>query len=128
MNPKLKSKAGISLIGVGFLAMLFLSTTQRINRGSARSREAVLKTDLRTMRDAIDHYTLDKKQPPQSLQDLVDGHYIRKVPVDPITHKADWVPVFGDVTLSPDRKSAGLCDVHSSSNRTSLDGSKYNEW
>ena len=80
------------------------------------------------MRDAIDKYTLDKQQPPLTLRDLVNAGYIREIPVDPITHEADWVPVFGDVTLSPDRKAAGLYDVHSSSNRTSHDGSKYNEW
>ncbi len=35
------------------------------------------------MRQAIDNYTLDKQQAPQSLDDLVDAHYLREVPVDP---------------------------------------------
>jgi general secretion pathway protein G len=67
------------------------------------------------MRDAVDHYTLDKQQAPQSLQDLVDAHYLRAIPVDPITHKADWVPVFGEIEMSPDKKVRGLCDVRSNS-------------
>ncbi|PMU83580.1 hypothetical protein C1Y30_31215, partial [Pseudomonas sp. GW704-F3] len=44
------------------------------------AREAVLKQDLQTMRQAIDNYTLDKQQAPQSLEDLVDARYLREIP------------------------------------------------
>ena len=71
--------------------------------------------DLHMMRDAIDNYTLDKQQPPQSLQELVDERYLRSMPVDPMTRKADWVPVIGEVELSPNQKVVGLYDVHSNS-------------
>src|SRR5512146_3293588 len=51
-----------------------------------RAREAVLKDDLFTMRKLIDQYTLDKQQPPESLDDLVQGGYLRGgLPVDPFT-------------------------------------------
>jgi len=43
-----------------------------------RARESVLKQDLQTMRQAIDNYTLDKQQAPQSLEDLVEAHYLRE--------------------------------------------------
>src|SRR3974377_471934 len=45
------------------------------------ARETALKQDLQTMRQAIDNYTLDKQQAPQSLDDLVQAHYLREVPV-----------------------------------------------
>jgi hypothetical protein len=42
------------------------------------------------MRDAIDAYTLGKEQAPQTLQDLVNGHYLNEIPTDPFTRKKDW--------------------------------------
>ena len=36
-----------------------------------RSREAVLRDDLFTMRSMIDRFTLDNKRPPVSLEELV---------------------------------------------------------
>jgi general secretion pathway protein G len=74
-----------------------------------------LRTDLRIMRDAIDNYTLDKQEPPHSLQDLVDAGYVREIPVDPITYEADWVPVIGEIELSPNQKVVGLYEIHSNS-------------
>ena len=55
-----------------------------------RARESVLKQDLQTMRNAIQQYTLDKLQGPQSLDDLVSAGYLREVPTDPITRLHQW--------------------------------------
>jgi general secretion pathway protein G len=91
------------------------------------AREAVLRKDLQTMRDAIDGYTLDKQQAPQSLQDLVDQHYLRQIPIDPVC-RAEWVPHFGDTVMSPDQTGTGIDDVHSGCDGTGADGSAYNTW
>lgn len=93
-----------------------------------KAREAVLLQDLQTMRQAIDHYTLDKQQAPQSLEDLVEAHYLRDVPVDPICRQKDWVTHIGDTVLSPDQTSTGVDDVHSGCERTALDGTSYTTW
>jgi|SRR5215469_7909152 len=87
MLRKYKSTAGVVLIGVGVIALLFLGMRRESVRGIQRSREAVLRTDLRTIRDAIHNYTLDEHQRPKSLQDLVDAGYLRIIPVDPMTEK-----------------------------------------
>src|SRR5579872_217896 len=51
-----------------------------------RARETVLKDDLFTLRKLIDQYTLDKQQPPQSLDDLVEAGYLHGgLPNDPFT-------------------------------------------
>ena len=50
-----------------------------------REREATLRQNLVTMRQAIDNYTLGKKRVPQSLQDLVNEHYLKEIPTDPFT-------------------------------------------
>lgn len=94
-----------------------------------RSKEAVLKSDLKTMREAIDKYTLDKQKPPQSLQDLVDANYLRAIPVDPMTGERDWRVEFGDVRVSPSVVAEGIRHVHSSSPKTSpFDGKPYDTW
>ncbi len=75
------------------------------------------------------HYTLDKQAAPQSLDDLVQAGYLRKVPVDQITGGKDWVPQFDSVVLSPDQTSTGMVDVHSNATKVSpFDNTPYNEW
>ena len=92
------------------------------------AREAVLRQDLQTMRQAIDNYTLDKQQAPQSLDDLVEAHYLREVPMDPVCRTKDWVVHIGDTVLSPDQTSTGVDDVHSGCEQNSSDGSSYTTW
>jgi general secretion pathway protein G len=94
----------------------------------AAPREAVLKQDLVTIRVAIDNYTLDKQQAPQSLQDLVNGHYLKEIPTDPFTRKKDWVPQFDSVVLSAEQSSTGMVDVHSASSSVGRNGVAYNLW
>jgi general secretion pathway protein G len=111
----------IIAILVGMAAGIYTKTIQH-------ARESVLKKDLQTMREAIDNYTLDKQQAPQSLQDLVDAHYLRQVPPDPINQQNDWVPHYGDQVISPDQTSSGIDDVHSGSDQEGSDGTPYNTW
>jgi general secretion pathway protein G len=111
----------IILILIGMAAGMYTRTLQH-------ARESVLKKDLQTMREAIDNYTLDKQQAPQSLDDLVDAHYLRQVPIDPVNQQKDWVLHFGDAVLSPDQTSTGVDDVHSGSDQIGSDGTPYNTW
>jgi general secretion pathway protein G len=56
-------------------------------------------------------------------------HYLRSIPVDPITGKAEWD--LHSVYDAPDSSEWGgenVFDVRSKSKGTALDGSKYNEW
>jgi len=95
------------------------------------AREAVLKEDLHTMRDAIEAYTFDKEKAPQSLDDLVQSHYLRELPKDPFTQRNDtWITSQGDAYVSIDEtQSGGITDVHSGSQALSSDGStSYNTW
>jgi general secretion pathway protein G len=87
-----------------------------------------LKQDLVVMRTAIDNFTMDKQQAPQSLDDLVDSHYLREVPLDPISRQKDWVPHFSDTVLSPDQSGSGIDDVFSGSDQVGSDGKPYNSW
>jgi len=94
-----------------------------------RSRESALKQDLFVMRQAIQQYTVDKQNGPQSLDDLVSAGYLREVPKDPITKTADWHVDFGDVLLSVDQTNPGITDVHSSSDAVSpFENTPYSSW
>ena len=94
-----------------------------------RSKEAVLKANLHTLREAIDQYTADKKKAPQSLEDLVDAGYFREVPEDPITESADTWEVVTDTTLAaPDQTESGITDIKSGSTAQSSEGTAYNTW
>ncbi len=93
------------------------------------AHEAVLKEDLHVMRQAIDSYTMDKQKAPQSLQDLVEAGYLKKIPSDPMTNSTDtWEPVTTDSLRSVDQSEPGIDDVHSGSQQTGSDGQPYNTW
>ena len=94
------------------------------------AREAVLRDDLFTMRKLIDEFTIDKQRPPTSLDELVDAGYLRGgIPVDPFTgSNQTWRTDIEDVPISPDQAAAGIVDVHSGSEDTSLEGTPYSSW
>jgi general secretion pathway protein G len=94
------------------------------------AREAVLRDDLFTMRKMIDEFTIDKQRPPTSLDELVDGGYLRGgIPVDPITGSNEtWRTDTEDVPISPDQSTSGIVDVHSGAEEDSLDGTPYSSW
>jgi len=95
-----------------------------------RSKEAVLRDDLFTLRSLIDQYTLDKQEAPQSLEDLASAGYLREIPVDPFTGSSEtWEEVYEDsAVLSPTQTMSGIVDVHSGSPLTSISGEPYNTW
>jgi len=94
-----------------------------------RARESVLKNNLFTMRTVIDEYTYDKQKAPQDLRDLVDAGYLRSIPVDPMTGRADtWRVVMEDAMASVNQTEPGIYDVKSGSDQKSLEGTPYGEW
>ena len=93
------------------------------------AKEAVLRKDLHVLRNAIDAYTADKEKAPQSLDDLVQAGYLRKVPVDPMTHSdTTWVTASDDTLSSVDQSEPGVNDVHSGSDEKGSDGQPYSAW
>lgn len=96
-----------------------------------KAREAVLKEDLFVLRKMIDQYYMDKGKYPASLQALVDDGYLRQIPIDPMTKKADtWVEVRENPSyeeLVPNMEF-GIVDVHSGSQEKAIDGTSYDIW
>jgi hypothetical protein len=56
------------------------------------------------------------ERPPQALQVLLNEHYLRVIPTDPLTGEKDWVPRFGNVVIGPGKTAFGIEDANSSSN------------
>ena len=94
-----------------------------------RSKEAVLRNNLFTLRTLIDEYTFDKEKAPQSLEDLVTEGYLREMPMDPFTRRRDsWKPIMEDAMQSVNQREPGIFDVQSGADGKALDGSSYREW
>ena len=133
MRTNHKKDAGFTLVElmivmaiVGVLAVVAIPSYVGAVR---QAREAVLKEDLHVMRAAIDSYTADKQKAPQSLEDLVNEGYLKKIPVDPMTRAADsWQTSTSDALHSVDQTDPGIDDVHSGSQEQGSDGQPYSEW
>jgi general secretion pathway protein G len=133
-----KNRRGFRAGGFSLLELMIVLTiimilasiaAGRYDRSVQRSREAVLKQDLYTLRQAIQQYTLDKLAAPTSLDDLVSAKYIGTVPVDPITRAKDWHVDSEDIFDSPQQTAPGVTDVHSSSEMVSpFENTAYNTW
>jgi len=126
-------EAGFTLIELMIVITIILiligMAAQRYEKTVQHAREATMKQDLWVMRQAIDNYTLDKQTAPQSLADLVQAGYLGKVPTDPMTGAADWVPQFDSMVLSAEQSGTGMIDIHSNSDRVSpFENTPYNEW
>lgn len=117
------------IVVIAIILVLIGMAAGRYEKSIVRSKEAVLKQDLATMRNAIQQYTLDKEAGPQSIDDLVSAGYLREVPTDPITRERDWHTNFDNVLLSTDQTAPGIDDVHSSSDAISpFENTAYSSW
>jgi len=133
MKTKRRNEKGFTLIELMIvITIIFILIGMAIGRydlAVQRAREAALHTDLQTMRNAIDNFTMDKMSAPQSLEDLKNAGYLREVPTDPITQAKDWDLRFEDVALSPTQSGTGITDVHSTSTQVSkFENTPYNTW
>jgi general secretion pathway protein G len=94
-----------------------------------RTREAVLRDHLYTLRALIDRFTLDNGRAPSRLEELVEKGYLGRLPTDPFTgSNQTWQETKEDAPLSPEQTSLGIVDVHSGSSELSLEGSPYSSW
>ena len=116
------------MIVMAIISILLALAVPMYQKSIMRSKETVLRQNLFTLRVQIDEYTYDKGKAPQSLQDLVSEGYLRQIPLDPITGQADWTTVMEDAVSSVNQTEPGIFDVHSKSDKLSLDGTRYSDW
>jgi len=117
------------LIVMSIVVILVSIAIPLYQKSILRTRETVLRNNLMTLRTVIDEYTYDKQKAPQALQDLVQEGYLREIPKDPITDSnTTWRIVMEDAVQSVNQTEPGIFDVHSGSDKTSLDGTPYSDW
>jgi general secretion pathway protein G len=128
---KIQDCKGFSLLELMismFIIIILLSVAlPTYQRSVQNARETVLKENLFQIRRAIDQYSADKGKPPQSLDDLISGEYLREKPIDPITEKAEWSEIMGESESSSDEEQ-GLKDVKSLAEGEDSAGKKYEEY
>jgi len=106
------------------IAVLLTLAVPRYFGSLDKSKEAVLKENLNQMRDAISRYYADKGKYPASLDALANEKYLRTVPLDPVTEKANtWV-----IVPPGDPNKEGVYDVRSGAPGKSHDGVEYSQW
>lgn len=117
------------MIVMAIIVILIGIAVPQYQKAIVRSKESVLHSNLFTLREVIDEYSFDRQKAPQTLQDLVTDHYLRAIPMDPMTGSNDtWQVIMEDPTTAANQNEPGIFDVHSGSDKTSLDGTKYADW
>lgn len=131
MNPRNRRwilPAGFTLIELlvvmSVIALLLTISIPRYFQSVERSREAVLRENLNTVRDAIDKFHADRGRYPDSLPDLVAKRYLRAVPVDPVAESdTSWIIVPPPQGVG----DGGVYDLRSGAQGNALNGKAYSE-
>jgi general secretion pathway protein G len=153
--PRRRPEAGYTLaemvVVAAVLAILAAAALPVVTFTWKRTREAELRSELRTMRNAIDEFKrysdsglvpvdLGTEGYPSELEILVEGvdvvgqielkkRFLRRIPVDPMTGEAEWgMRSYQD---EPDSSSWGgenVYDVYSLSEGVGLNGVPYSQW
>lgn len=111
------------LVVMVIIASLLAIAVPRYFRSLDHSREVVLMQDLAVMRDAIDKFYSDRGRYPETLVELAEERYIRKVPEDPLTGSTEtWILVSRD-----DADDRGVYDVRSGAEGADRAGTPYGE-
>jgi general secretion pathway protein G len=114
------------LLVITIIGILLTLAQPSYQRAVIAAKEAALKENLFVLRDLIDQYFADNNRYPESLSELVDRKYMRKIPKDPLTASSDtWVAVYA---TDEQGQQAGIFDVKSGSDRVSSDGTRYSDW
>ena len=87
-----------------------------------RAKETVLRQDLFTLRELLDHHRADRGKYPLSLDGLVSAGYLRAIPKDPFTNSSSsWQEI-------TEPTEGGIFDVYSGSDLVETNGTPYNKW
>ena len=136
------------IVTITILAILASAAVPIARFKIKREKERELHRDLWEMRDAIDHYKdaadrgafqtkVDSQNYPPDLETLVKGvevqtkkvRFLRRIPVDPMTGKAEWgLRSMEDDPTSDSYSGGSVFDVYSKSTGIAMDGTKYSDW
>lgn len=118
------------LVVLAIVATLLSLVAPRYFAAVDKAKEAVLRTNLRIVREAIDKHLADTGRFPPSLQSLVERRYLQAIPVDPMTERTDTWIFMAPGAREPDASAvpAELADIRSGAMGEARDGSAYVSW
>ncbi len=90
-----KSAVGFTLIELlvvfSLLALLLSIAVPRYLNTTDNARAKVREQNMATLRDALDKFKADQGRYPSELAELVHKHYLRKLPLDPVSGSSGWI-------------------------------------
>ena len=110
------------MIVVSIIGILATIAAPSYQSSLVKARETVLRQDLFTLRDLLDHHRADQGKYPPSLEGLVVTGYLRALPKDPFTNSSCSWQEMSDPT------EGGIFDVYSGSDLIGTNGVPYNKW
>jgi type II secretory pathway pseudopilin PulG len=103
--------------------------TAQYRSNATYARELELMRDLFMFRIAIDQFDADEGHYPSTLDALVNGGYLQRIPADPFTGSSStWQTVQTEADPGHPAGEPGVSDVRSGSDGTSLARTKYWDW
>lgn len=84
------------LVVLSIIALLLSIVTPRYLDKIQEGQEIALRQNLATIRRSLDQYYADQGVYPEQLEKLIEKHYLRDIPEDPITQSRQWRTIFAD--------------------------------
>jgi len=112
------------LVVLGIVALMLTLAVPRYFPSIDKSKEVVLADNLRNVRQVLDQYYGDTGRYPDSLEQLVEKHYLRALPYDPITESdATWI------IIAPEDSTRGaVYNIRSGAPGNDRAGKPYADW
>jgi general secretion pathway protein G len=109
------------LIVLSIIALMLTLALPQYFHSIDASKEKILAVNLHVTRDAIDKFYGDLGRYPDSLDELVDKHYLRAPPFDPVTDSAATWHI-----VPPEEQFPGkVYDLKSGAEGATLDGRPF---
>ncbi|WP_153118097.1 type II secretion system protein [Rhodocyclus tenuis] len=109
------------LVVMAIVALLLSLAMPRYFGALDRSKETVLRENLKVVRITIDKFYSDTGRYPASLDELVERQYLRSLPLDPLTESsATWILVEPRT-----RGLTGIGDIRSGAPGATREGIPY---
>jgi general secretion pathway protein G len=123
-----RRRAGFTLIELlvvlGIVALLLTLAVPRFFPSIDSAKETILADNLRNTRAVIDQFYSDTGRYPDSLDQLVEKKYLRKLPLDPITEStASWI-----VVPPEDGGKGSVYNIKSGAPGNDRSGKPYSDW
>jgi general secretion pathway protein G len=112
------------LVVLGIVALLLTLAVPRFFPSIDSARETILADNLRNTRAVIDQYYSDTGRYPDSLEQLVEKKYLRKLPLDPIAESdTSWI-----VVPPEDGAKGAVYSIKSGAPGNDRSGKPYADW